>query len=68
MKKPIFMLLALGLFTFASCESNTENRTEEGMEEVEQGTEEVGNDIEEGAEEVEAGVEEGAEEVENEVQ
>lgn len=56
MKKPIFMLLAAGLFTFASCES-TESRTEEGAEEV-------GEGIEEGAEEVEEGVEEGAEEIE----
>lgn len=61
MKKPIYMLLAAGLFTFASCESATENNAEEA-------TEEVGEDMEEGAEEVGEGVEEGAEEVEEGVE
>lgn len=61
MKKPIYMLLAAGLFTFASCDSNTETRTEETAEEV-------GDGIEEGAENVEDGVEEGAEEVEDAVE
>ncbi|GHA67532.1 hypothetical protein [Pontibacter akesuensis] len=56
MKKSIFIMLALGCFTFASCES-TESRSEEGMEEVEEGAEEVGGEVEEGAEEVEEGVE-----------
>ncbi|WP_162053634.1 hypothetical protein [Pontibacter pamirensis] len=61
MKKPIFMLLAAGLFTFASCESTTESRTEEQIDEagdnIEEGAEEVGEDIEEGAEEVEDEIE-----------
>lgn len=51
------MLLAAGLFTFASCESNTESRTER-----------VGNDIEEGAQEAGEEIEEGAEEVEDEIE
>ena len=55
MKKPIMMLLAAGLFTFASCESaeTTEERTEEVGEGIEEGAEEVGEGIEEGAEEIE---------------
>ncbi|GAB3823031.1 hypothetical protein, partial [Pontibacter rugosus] len=68
MKKLVFMMMAIGCFTFASCDSNTENRTEEGIEEVEDGADEVGDDIEEGAEDVKDGVEEGAEEIEREVQ
>lgn len=55
------MLMAAGLFTFASCESTTENNAEDA-------TEEVGEDIEEGAEDVEEGVEDGAEEVEEGVE
>lgn len=57
MKKPLYMLLAAGLFTFASCESTTETRTEEVGDEMEEGAEEVGDEIGEGAEEVEEGVE-----------
>ena len=60
MKKTVYMLLAAGLFTFASCES-TESRTEE----IGEGVEEAGEGIEEGTEEIGEGVEEGAEELEH---
>ena len=65
MKKSIFMFLALGMFTFASCDSNTENAVESDAERVEDSAEEMGNDIEEGAEEVGDEIEEGAEKVDN---
>ncbi|WP_299826067.1 hypothetical protein [uncultured Pontibacter sp.] len=68
MKKLLYVFAIGGLFTFASCDSNTENRTEEGMEEVGDGADELGDDIEEGAEDVGDGIEEGAEEVKDEVQ
>ena len=61
MKKPLYMLMAAGLFTFASCDSATENNAEEA-------TEEVGEDIEEGAVDAAEGVEDGAEEVEDAVE
>lgn len=65
MKKPIFMLMALGLFTFASCESSTENQMENDAERVEGSAEEVGEEMEEGTEEAGEEIEEGAEEINN---
>ena len=49
MKKPIFMLLAAGLFAFASCDSPAENRAEEGeeaVENMEDNAEEAADDME----------------------
>lgn len=61
MKKPILMMMVAGMFAFASCESNTENRTEveaeEGINEMEGEAEEVEGEIEEGAEGVEREIE-----------
>jgi hypothetical protein len=49
MKKPIYLLLVAGLFTFtfASCDSAQENRTEE----MEDTTEDAADDMEDAAEE-----------------
>jgi hypothetical protein len=41
MKKPIFMLMALGLFAFASCDSPQENRAEERADEIEDRADEM---------------------------
>ena len=52
MKKPIFMVLAAGLFAFASCDSPAENQaeqTEEAVEESEDNAEEASDDMEDAA-------------------
>ena len=49
MKKPIFMLMALGLFSFASCDSPAENRTEENAEQMEDNAEQAADDMEDAA-------------------
>ena len=45
MRKVMYMLMATGLLTFASCAS-TENAVEEGAEEVEDATEEAADEVE----------------------
>lgn len=45
------MMLAAGLFAFASCDSATENKTEEQAEQVEESAEEQGEQVEEAGEE-----------------
>ena len=39
MKKVLFLALAAGMFTFASCESKQENAAEHQAEQVEEGAE-----------------------------
>jgi protein involved in sex pheromone biosynthesis len=53
MKKVFYLLFAASMFTFASCESNTENRAEEVQEESEDAAEEAGDEIEDAADETE---------------
>lgn len=60
MKKPILMLMAAGLFTFASCDSATENQAEETADQVEDSAEEQADQIEEAGEEQADQIEEGA--------
>lgn len=52
MKKPIYLLLVAGLFTFtfASCDSAQENRAEESAEEMEDATEDAADDMEDAVE------------------
>lgn len=45
MRKVMYMLMATGLLTFASCAS-TENTVEEGAEEVEDAAEEAADEVE----------------------
>lgn len=55
MKKPIFMLMAAGLFTFASCDSPAENQAEEQeevVEEAEDNAEEAADDMEDAADDM----------------
>ncbi|RAU81585.1 hypothetical protein DP923_15470 [Pontibacter arcticus] len=44
------MLMAAGLFTFASCDSPAENNTEEAAEQVEESAEQRADQIEEAGE------------------
>jgi len=53
MKKVLYLLFAAGMFTFASCESKTENRAEEVQENAEDAAEEAGDEMEDAAEETE---------------
>ncbi|MFD2248593.1 hypothetical protein [Pontibacter ruber] len=53
MKKVFYLLFAAGLFTFASCESKTENRAEEVQEESEDAAEEAADDMEDAADDME---------------
>lgn len=53
MKKSLFLFLALGMFTFASCETREEN-TQERMEDR---AEDVADDMEDAADDVEDEVE-----------
>ena len=43
------MLMALGLFSFASCDSPAENRTEENAEQMEDNAEQAADDMEDAA-------------------
>lgn len=52
MKKPIFMLMAAGLFTFASCDSPAENQAEENAEQMEDNAEEAADDMEDAADDM----------------
>lgn len=52
MKKPIFMLMAAGLFTFASCDSPAENRAEENAEQMEDNAEQAADDMEDAADDM----------------
>ncbi|MDX5418496.1 MAG: hypothetical protein LPK09_04710 [Hymenobacteraceae bacterium] len=54
MKKPIYLLLAAGLFTFtfASCDSPQENRAEERAEEMEDAAEERADEMEDMADDM----------------
>jgi len=45
MKKTMYMLMATGLLTFASCAS-TENAVEDGAEEVEDAADDVADEVE----------------------
>lgn len=45
------MMMAAGLFAFASCDSPAEERTEEQAEQVEESAEEQGEQVEEAGEE-----------------
>jgi hypothetical protein len=65
MKKSIIMFLALGMFTFASCDSSAENAAERDAERIEDNAEEVGDDLEETADEAGDELEEGAERIDN---
>ncbi|WP_242929460.1 hypothetical protein [Pontibacter vulgaris] len=60
MKKSIYLFLAAGLFTFASCESAKEERAEDQAEQVEESAEEQGEQVEEAGEEKAEQIEEGA--------
>ncbi|NEM99598.1 hypothetical protein [Pontibacter burrus] len=52
MKKPIFMLMAAGLFTFASCDSPAENRAEDNAEQMEDNAEQAADDMEDAADDM----------------
>lgn len=58
MKKVLFLALAAGLFTFASCDSKKENQAEENAEHVEDAAENKADQMDE------AGNEAGAEKTE----
>ncbi len=47
------MLMAAGLFTFASCDSPAENRVEETEEQMEDNAEEAADDMEDAADDME---------------
>jgi hypothetical protein len=52
MKKPIFMLLAAGLFTFASCDSPAEDKAEDNAEQMEDNAEDAADDMEDTADDM----------------
>jgi len=52
MKKPIFMLMAAGLFTFASCDSPAENQAEQNAEQMEDNAEQAADEMEDAADNV----------------
>ena len=57
MKKPVFMMMmAAGLFAFASCDSPAENQaeqTEDNVEQAEDNAEEAADDMEDAADDME---------------
>lgn len=67
MKKILFLFAAVGLFSFASCESTTETRSENAGDRIENDAEEVGDKFEKRTEEAGDEIEEAAEGTERRV-
>ncbi|QCR24326.1 hypothetical protein [Pontibacter sp. SGAir0037] len=67
MKKSIFLLAAASLFTFASCESGNETRTEDTSERIEEDAEEAGDKFEERTDEAGDKIEDAGDDIEDKV-